>query len=142
MTRCTLLTLTVLAVPALVSAADDKDLQGTWTVVKAEQNGKPLAEFLKAKLTFGEGGKLAIKLTDETQTREVAVKLDLAKKPKQIDLTHKDGDQTSTAKGIYELDGAKLKLCVVEPSGGERPTEFKSANRKVTCLELTRDKKP
>ncbi len=124
-----------------VRAADEKDaLIGTWTVVKAEEDGKMTTEILKAKFTFKDGDKLFIKMPSEPKPLEVAFKLDAAKKPKQIDFTRLEDGRAETALGIYEIDGDKLKLCAAEPELKERPTEFKSKSRKVTVLELTRDK--
>jgi uncharacterized protein (TIGR03067 family) len=138
MTRILCLALTLACV---ASAADEKSpLTGTWTVVTAEEDGKPQADTLKAKFTFKGANTLLIKLADEAKPRELTCKLDDAKKPKHINLTYTDRDVTETATGIYELDGDKLKLCVAEPEVKERPTEFKSKSRKVTYMELTRDK--
>jgi uncharacterized protein (TIGR03067 family) len=136
-----LLALTAVITPLHVHADDKKALDGTWTVVKAEADGKPEGEILKAKFTFRDGDKLVIKLLKEDKPLDgVAVKLDAAKKPKEIDLTRSFEGRSETATGIYELDGDRLKLCIAEPEVKARPTEFKSASRKVTYVELTRDK--
>ena len=137
---CLALTLTGVAV-----AADTKDpLTGTWTVTKAEEDGKPAPEFLKAKLIFKDGDKLIVKLAEKDKPPvplEMTYKLDATQKPaKHIDVTHMEDGRSETATGIWELDGDKLKLCIAEPEVKERPTEFKSKSRKVTYLELTRDK--
>jgi uncharacterized protein (TIGR03067 family) len=138
MTRILCLALAAATVPMPVRAADDKSpLNGTWTVVKAEEDGKPNDELQKAKLTFTDGGKLLIKLQNEDKPLEAALKLDATRKPKHIDLTYVDGKK---AIGIWELDGEKLKLCIGDPGVKERPTEFKSTSRDVTYVELTRDK--
>src|SRR5260370_3653719 len=117
------LTLSAVASPLHFRAADDKNaLDGTWTVVKAEADGKPDGEMLKAKFTFKDGDKLVIKLPNEDKPLEgVAVKLDTAKKPKQIDLTRTVEGRPETATGIYELDGDRLKLCIAEPDVNDRP---------------------
>jgi len=120
---------------------DDKELlKGTWTVVKSDENGKPNEEVLKAKFTFKDGDKVLFKPAEE-QAQEAVVKLDPAKKPKHIDLTVKDGNESLTALGIYEIDGDKMRLCIAEPDANARPTEFKSTSKKVVYMELTRDKK-
>jgi uncharacterized protein (TIGR03067 family) len=120
---------------------DDKELlKGTWTVVKGVEDGKPHEETKNAKFTFKED-RLLLKLVDEPRAMEATFVLDPTKKPKHIDITVKDGDATLTAVGIYEIEGDKLRLCVAEPDGPGRPTEFKSASKKITYLELTRDKK-
>ena len=75
--------------PSSLRAADEKKaLDGTWTVVKAEADGKPENEVLGASFTFADGDKLVIKLAkDDKPLDPTAVKLDAAAKPKQIDLT-------------------------------------------------------
>jgi uncharacterized protein (TIGR03067 family) len=119
---------------------DDKELlKGTWTVAKSVEDGKPNKETANAKFTFKED-RLLLKLAGEMRAMEATFVLDPSKKPKHIDISTKDGDTTLTAVGIYELDGDKLRLCVAGPDGPGRPTEFKSANRKIIYLELTRDK--
>jgi uncharacterized protein (TIGR03067 family) len=135
-------TLGGLAAALPLRGADDKNpLDGTWTVVKAEADGRPDGEVLKAKFTFKDGDKLIIKLANEDKPLDaVTVKLDPAKKPKQIDLTRTFEGRQETATGIYDLDGDRLKLCIADPEVKERPTEFKSTSRKVTYVELTRDK--
>jgi uncharacterized protein (TIGR03067 family) len=142
-TYCLALMLPVLSLvfSSSLHAADEKSpLLGNWTVVKAEEDGKPVAELLKAKFTFKDGDKLLVKLAEEAKPLDAAVKLDAAKKPKQIDITRTVDARSETALGIYEVDGDKLKLCVAEAEVKERPTEFKSKSRKVTYVELTRDK--
>ena len=110
--------------------ADDKEkLQGEWKLVSHEDgNGKKVDEDSPHKFTFegdkwhstpgGDGGPYSV---------------DSSKKPKTIDLTLKDNNPR---KGIYELDGDTLKICI----GVERPTEFKSAE-KVMVMTLKRVKK-
>jgi uncharacterized protein (TIGR03067 family) len=138
---CHVLTLTAAAAPVPLRADNKASLNGTWTVLKAEADAKPEKEVLNAKLTFKDGDKLVIKLaTDDKPLDMITVKLDTSKKPKQIDFIRSIDGRQETATGIYELDGDKLKLCVAEPEVKERPTEFKSKSRKVTYLELTRDK--
>ena len=142
MMRFLCFTLTLVGVALVpIRAADEKEtLNGTWSVVKAEEDGKNATELLKARFTFKDGDKLSIKMPNETKPLEVSVKIDATKKPKQVDFTRVEDGRAETALGIYELDGDKLKLCVAEPEVKERPTEFKSKSRKISALELTRDK--
>ena len=97
---------------------DEKKLEGTW---KAELEGKKVEmKFAKDKftVTFTDGNKdLVFKGT---------VKIDAAKKPKQMDLTIDEGKDFNgkTALAIYDLDGDSLKWCVNEPGKDVRPTAF------------------
>ena len=143
MFRQSLFALVLVGLVPVVAARpdDDKELiKGTWTVVKSDENGKPNEEVLKAKFTFKDGDKLLFKMAEE-QAQEAIYKLDPTKKPKQIDLTVKQDNESLTALGIYEIDGDKMRLCVAEPDAKGRPTEFKSTDKKVVYMELTRDKK-
>src|SRR5262245_20619386 len=103
-------------------AGDEKGdlakLQGTWT---NELDGKK-HEFKFAKDSFSftfieQGEKMVFK---------GKVKIEASKKPKQMDLTVKEGDkfQGDTALAIYQLDGDVLKWCACHPGQDERPTEF------------------
>jgi uncharacterized protein (TIGR03067 family) len=140
MTRTLCLALALSAATLPLRAADDKEvLTGTWSVVKADEDGKMPDDLRKAKFVFKDADKLIIKLGDGTKPREVTYKLDPSKKPKQIDITYTQDGVAETVTGIYERDGGKLKLCVAESEVKERPTEFKSKSRKVTYIELTRD---
>jgi uncharacterized protein (TIGR03067 family) len=140
MTRILCLALAAATVLLPVRAAADKSpLNGTWTVVKAEEDGKPNDELQKAKFTFKDDGKLLIKLQKEDKPLEVTFKLDTSGKPHYIDLRHVEEDKKAV--GIWELDADKLKLCIAHRDAKERPTEFKSTSRDVTYVELTRDKK-
>ena len=103
-------------------ARSDKDkLRGTWIPVAVTKDGTEISEEdIKAKnfKMVITAEKLTLPNPDDPQ--DVAYKLDAAKKPKQIDLLLKDG---TTAKGIYSLEGTRLKFCL-EKVGGERPTAF------------------
>ncbi len=122
----------VASVAALVSAAsllvsgtssvadeDPAKLAGNWTVDSFEFNGTPVAEMMGAIREFtGENYTLTPK---SGQTYKGTFKLDPTQTPKQIDLVLSD----RTLRGIYELDGAQLKLAYAL-EGDARPTEFAS----------------
>src|SRR3954469_10287953 len=98
---------------------DDEALRGTWTVTKAEEDGKPLKELDKAKFTFRAGGKMLIVHGDGDKV-EVTFKVDTSKMPRQIDVQKDGGD---AALGIYEVKGDTLRLCVSERDAKARPAE-------------------
>src|ERR1035438_1269226 len=108
-------------------------LQGTWTAVSAERDGKMISEEEVKKLDL----RLTIK-DDEFMWMPLAskgpehfphghFKLDTTKKPKAIDLTidllFSPAKKTSTVLGIYEFDGDSLRLLKALPDQG-RPTEL------------------
>ena len=103
--------------------ADADKIQGTWVAIWVETGGKPapsntiknLSLLITAdKIAFNPGG----------ENRQSTYKLDPAKTPKIIELTPQDGPaKGKTLRGLYELDGDRLKLCV-QNGEGEEPTEF------------------
>jgi uncharacterized protein (TIGR03067 family) len=129
------------AVPADEEKEDLKQLQGCWTVVKAEQAGVAIPPdpsirhaftFTADEATHEDGGGRKV----------TGYKLDPAKKPAHIDLTPKDGpDKGKTFKGIYELKGDMLRLCFAPPDE-DRPAAFSSKkDERFMLFELKRDKK-
>jgi uncharacterized protein (TIGR03067 family) len=141
--------LTLATVGFFLVAADDPKaeqakLQGTWLVVAAERNGKksPAEELKQVKPTLTiKGDKLSTsfqnngkEVTDDTGS----FKIDPSTKPKSIDLTGFPVPG-KTFKGIYELDGDMLKICIGET---DRPKEFASkAESKTGLLMLKKVKK-
>jgi uncharacterized protein (TIGR03067 family) len=118
------------------SKKDLEMLQGTWSLVSMEAEGKKLPEeaykgvkvvFEKNKMTMGKG--------DKTETATVI--LDASKKPKWINTTAKGGDELE---GIYDLNGDDLKICLSKKRG-DRPKEFiTKADREHGLLVLKRQK--
>jgi len=115
------------AKPISTARSDNEEIQGTWRVMSAQDNGRPVPE--KAK-----GGKqtydLKLYITFDTITfilaGEIPLKgtyrLDPTKRPKWIDITGPDGRPCS---GIYTLQGDDLTICYNE-AGTVRPTRFAS----------------
>ena len=100
-------------------------LQGTWELVDFEYRGRRYGQEIKAKLG---NPRLVIKgdrLTGVTNGKAttIALKIDITKNPKQIELT----PQTLTGQGnvsaIYEFDGETLRTCLGR-GGMKRPTGF------------------
>jgi len=119
--------LLVLAAGFLVAADDPKDelkkLEGTYTMVSGEKDGKNVAEqtIKIAKLVL-KGDQHDVKIGDDTF--KGTHKVDPSKKPKTIDATDTDGPfKGKTVYGIYELDGDTFKVCFAKP-GEDRPKEF------------------
>ncbi len=109
---------------------DKKALQGTWTGSKGDK---------KAQLTF-DGNKFMLELGGKSASGTFTI--DPAKDPKQIDLTVTKGDDETkkfegkTSKGIYELDGDKLKWLASEPGAEDRPEAFPKEGDKTKGLYL------
>jgi len=128
-----------------VKAADDADkdkekLQGAWQPIAAIERGEEQSkEKLKnRKITF-KGDKITVKHDEEVH--DVTFKLDASKKPKEIDVTGKDKEgKEQQMKGIYELKGDTLKVCLAM-EGGDRPSKFESPDgSKLIFVTLERIK--
>ena len=98
-------------VPKSKPKEDKEMLQGIWHIVEAEAGGKHQAkETSKNQIWVFTGDKLVIEY-DDASSQEMTYQLDAKPKPKAIDLSPTDErEKGSTFKGIYELDGDRLKL--------------------------------
>jgi uncharacterized protein (TIGR03067 family) len=128
--------LTVLAVlfTGVCCAADAKDdaikkemdrLQGTWTLVSIEEDGK--------KQPFPEGGKMQVLFTKDKMTAgtsagdklDASYTIDPTKKPAHLDITPSDGPgKGKVVPHIYVIEKDELKLCQATEGSQERPKEF------------------
>jgi uncharacterized protein (TIGR03067 family) len=124
--------------------ADDKDewkkLSGKWNIEKAVFMGQDSTEVFKtAKLTVEEG-KYSVVFGD--QEDKGTIKLDTAKKPKQMTIESTDGpNKGKTIMAIYEIDGDTCKICYAL-EGKDAPKEFESKEGTMTLyIVYKRDKK-
>src|SRR5215207_8394237 len=113
-------------VPALVRAdekADEwKGLGGTWTVEKAVLGGTDATAALSAAVLTIAEGKYTLQFEGKEDKGTVAI--DLAKKPKVMDIEGVEGaNKGKKYKAIYELAGDTMKVCYAL-EGEVRPTEF------------------
>jgi len=132
------------------SADEVKNLQGEWQAVETLAQGKKRDK----DDTFVQGLKFIIKgeelvIPNPTGTRpdrRKTYKLDSAKSPKEIDLTHHDGaEKDRTTAAIYRLDGDRLTICMpyFTDDLSLRPTEFKATaddGRMLITLERAKPK--
>lgn len=117
----------LVAFATLARPADDaakaelKKFQGTWQLVSAQSDGKKTDKATVAKIgVVIAGDKYTVYFDGKAVAKEIAFVLDPSKKPKEMTDTLPDGKQI---KGIYELDGDRLKSCVASV-GKDRPEEF------------------
>jgi len=104
---------------------DRKTYAGTWQVISLEADGNTAAEEDARKITVinEEDGKWAIEVDGSVVARGTS-EIDPTKKPKTVDLTVTEGENSGkTALGIYEFGDDTRKVCLAQP-GQERPTEF------------------
>jgi uncharacterized protein (TIGR03067 family) len=125
-----------------ISQAIKKDkagLQGTWKVTSSVSKGVK-AEPEEIFLIFRGD---AILIREDGKTAEnFSFLLDPSKKPKEIDLTLKVGAQKGRVdRGIYQLDGDTLRICIQSNKDAPRPGEFVSPqNSELWLVTLQRTK--
>jgi RNA polymerase sigma factor (sigma-70 family) len=120
--------------------AEQKRLEGSWQMVAAELFGKVLNENdgppdVKERRFVFKGDTVTVK-------SEVKYIIDPDKKPKEISLEVTDGParEQGTWKGIYELNGDDLTICIALP-GTDRPAKFETKEGEwVTLMKLKRVK--
>jgi uncharacterized protein (TIGR03067 family) len=114
--------------------------RGTWKIVSMEAEGMKLPEalFKNSRLAL-EGDRFTH--TEGTATYRGTFKLDLTKKPRQIDIVFTEGpEKGKTVLGIYELEGDTYRLCI-SLTGKERPKEFASKAGSGHVIEVLQREK-
>jgi RNA polymerase sigma factor (sigma-70 family) len=125
---------------------DAADIQGTWRVVKLAAEGKEQdddeAKRIKKGAWIIKAGKITVKKADEDS--EVTYKLYPQRKPKAIDVTPQTGppaEKGKLVKGVYELKGDELKICIPAAPGSDRPDAVATkAGSRTMLLVLKRQK--
>ena len=118
--------------PADKAKADRDKLQGAWVAVSGETGGKKAAdEFVEKCKVVIAGDKITLVglvRGEKENGVEGTFKIDPAAKPSAIDISLTNRED---ARGIYEVDGDTLKLCLIEATGSERPTEFTGKGQQI-----------
>jgi uncharacterized protein (TIGR03067 family) len=113
------------ATPAPADKTDRGRIQGVWVVVKIEQEGDDLTEFVKnnpSTMTF-DGDKYTFQLGTEVERGQF--RLDPKAKIPALDYTITEGDQKGKRQlGIYRLDGDSLTICLAKEGTATRPRAF------------------
>jgi uncharacterized protein (TIGR03067 family) len=134
----TLLVLLVAAVVVSVAVADDEKVEkekkkfaGTWMLASGEVDGKAVADELvkQGKITFaGDAMTLLTPHQSKDPIKARLMRLDPSKKPAEMDWVRDSGPGAGkTMMAIYEwVDDDTYRICF-DPSGKERPREFKTA---------------
>jgi RNA polymerase sigma factor (sigma-70 family) len=132
-------------VPKALGAADDaakvkaelKKFQGTWVEVYVEKAGQKREPDGAHELKFDDE---TFSLADHGQVEETGtIKLNPSRNPMEIDLRLRGrNDEEKTTLGIYTWDGEDLKICLGEPGGGARPTEFTTTPKGGLLLVVKR----
>lgn len=131
-------------VPAPAFPADDpaKMLQGAWSAVKAEQDGKPAGDLVGHRLSFARD-RFEIRSKDGKDFYAGTFRTSPGTKPAAIDFDQTEGTlKGRTWKGIYALDGATLRICDNAPDLAKpRPVAFEANQGSgYVCLTFQRAK--
>jgi len=135
----------VFAVALVVAAgtqdADATRLNGTWVLVRGEQDGKPLPQdaIQGIKMVIdGDKHTLVVGGDKTVNTHH----LDPTTKPKSIDAKPTAGPyKDMTLRGIYRLEGDEFTVCFAAP-GKERPKEFTTKSGTGTFVHVWKRQKP
>ena len=100
------------------------ELEGEWSLVSGFLNGKPMdAVTVQYGLRSFRGNRTVLKFGPQTYIDAIFA-LDPSQLPRAIDYTHTKGMYAGKKQaGIYECDGATLKLSTAPP-GEPRPADF------------------
>lgn len=122
------------------SGQEVAQLQGSWTVLTAEREGKPTDVIKGDKLVIS-GTNYTIKTKKGTEQKGT-ISVNAAANPKTIDLIPADGPQKDKPMlGIYALEGETLRICWIEPPGKDRPTAFVTrSDSRLALAKFQRDK--
>jgi RNA polymerase sigma factor (sigma-70 family) len=138
------------AFPAFVAEAQQEEIKkAKWVIT----DDKIVIHFKQLDIT-GDGVGNWVISSSKDEAREMNFKVDLTKKPNQIDFTPylfpynplppgvrlPPGfvQPEGTCKGIFELEGETLKICYGQPTT-KRPTEFKAEEAPVFLFVLNRE---
>ena len=125
----TVTTLFLLAFPqdAEPIRKDKAALQATWKVTESVSKGEKVpAEDIKDLALIFKGDAILIREGGKT-FENFAFTIDPTKKIKEIDLTLKVGPQKGRVdRGIYQIDGDILRICIQSNKDAPRPSEFRS----------------
>lgn len=119
------------------AGADRDKLQGTWTMIVGEREGRKLTdqEVAGARLTVT---GITYRYTLGGRTDAGTFRLDPSQTPKVIDVTPDSG---KTTLGIYEIEGDTHKVCFAE-HGRDRPTEFSTQPESGRSLYVMKRARP
>jgi uncharacterized protein (TIGR03067 family) len=106
------------------------ELEGEWSMLSGVLNGDPFDKSLmrvarRVVETTSQGSETSVFFGPQLYAK-ARLKVDRSKSPATMDYYNTQGTNAGKIqRGIYELDGATLKLCLGAPEG-DRPAEFAS----------------
>jgi uncharacterized protein (TIGR03067 family) len=133
--------------PVLANAQPTEDaqkkLQGTWTAIKAERDGKAAEDVVGHRLSLT-GNRFQIRSKDGKPLYAGTFLLDPRAKPAAFDFELTEGDLKGKVwKGIYALDGDTLTTCDNGPDPDKsRPAAFEAKRGSGYILIVFRRAEP
>ena len=121
---------------------DKAALKGTWKVTASVSKGdKATADEIKDLFLIFRGDAILVREDGKAQ-ENFFYALDALKKTKEIDLILKVGPQKGRVdRGIYEIDGDTLRICIQSNKDSPRPRDFRSpAGSDLWLVTLQRSK--
>src|SRR4051794_7412841 len=114
--------------------AELQQLQGTWRAGKIETGGRPVPTQAARRLSYVFASDRVTLVEGQEATGAGTVSVDPDANPKTIDVVMTSGPGCArSARGIYEVTGDHLTLCI----GEERPAGFSGAGT-AALVELER----
>lgn len=135
-----ILSVALFAAAGTASAADLKELAGTYKMVSMKQDGMdaPKEAIAGVKgVTITAEGTFTVELSDAKKV--ATVKLNDKAKPATIDFSPQDGpEKGKTFPGIFTFEKGKLTIAMTETA--TRPTDFKGGKDQMV-IEMQKDVK-
>jgi len=120
--------------------ADSAKLDGVYTIVSGERDGKEIpAERLKGSIIKFDGDKALGTDKDKKEFFGCTFTIDKGTTPYTIQMTSTAPVKGEKATGIIEMKDGTVKLCYALP-GGEAPKEFKTKEKQL-CFMMKRSVK-
>ena len=118
-------------------------LQGNWTAVEAEQEGKAAEDVVGHRLSFTTN-RFEIQSKDGKPLYAGTIRIDSTAKPQTIDFEHTQGALNGKVwKGIYAIDGDTLSICDNAPNLEKgRPVAFEAKSGSGYVLVTFKRAKP
>ncbi len=122
------------------SKSDFQSMEGTWNITAWEVSGEEVPAQKRPELFVIAGLRI-----EGLGNSALFIQIDPSKTPRWFDLVPNRLDEKRAIKGIYELKGDSLKICIPDTRGGkkthdQRPDSFETKNKDRLLMTLKRAK--